>query len=222
MKKFLTLLLLAVLTMVMQAGASVVTSIAGGTVLPFPAVNYFGPGPQTVAPGVTWSSTNDGSNATPAVFGFDYTQFPGFYSFGSNGNWTTGIGPMAGLDDNTDIDGVTDTMTFTFAKPTSAVGGFLNYAPGFSTPTTIAVYDSNFNLIESPFALTFTTTGADNTGQFYGFQESSAIISYFVLTDNYIGITNLTVSSVPEPSSFLLVGTGLLGVLGYGRRRLGL
>jgi hypothetical protein len=222
MKRFFAPLLLAVLVMVAQAGASVITSLPGGTVLPFPAVNYFGPGPQTVAPGVTWSSTNDGSNATAAVFGFDYTQFPGFYSFGSNGNWTNGLGPMAGLDDNTDLNGVTDTMTFTFAKPVSAVGGFLNYAPGFSTPTTIAVYDSNFNLIEPAFALTFTTSGADNTGQFYGFQESSADISYFVLTDNYIGITNLTVSAVPEPSTLLLAGTGLLGLLGYRRRRLGL
>jgi hypothetical protein len=56
---------------------------------------------------------------------------------------------------------------------------------------------------------------------FYGFQESTKNISYFTLTDNYIGITNLTVGSVPEPGSLLLVGTGLLGVIGYGRRRFG-
>ena len=92
MKRYFAPLLLAVLVIVAQAGASVVTSIPGGIVLPFPAINYFGPGPQTVAPGVTWTSTNDGSNATPAVFGFDYTQPPNLYSFGANGNWTTEIG----------------------------------------------------------------------------------------------------------------------------------
>ena len=208
--------------MVAQAGASVVTAIPGGTVLPFAPVNYFGGGPQTVAPGVTWSSTNDGSNAAPSVFGEDFTLPPGFYNFGANGNWTTGLGPMAGLNDSTDIDSVTDTMTFAFATPVSAVGGFLNYVPGLSTPTTIAVYDSSHTLIEPAFTLTFTTSGADNTGAFYGFQESTKSISYFTLTDNYIGITNLTVGSVPEPGSLLLVGTGVLGLIGYGRRRFGL
>ena len=65
------------------------------------------------------------------------------YGFGTNGQWTGALGPMAGLNDATDYFTVTDTMTFAFATPVSAVGGFLNYTPGFSTPTTIAVYDSS-------------------------------------------------------------------------------
>jgi hypothetical protein len=128
---------------------------------------------------------------------------------------------MAGLNDSTAIDGSTDTMTFAFSKPVSAVGGFLNYLPFSGNSTTIAVYDSKGNLIEAPFNLSFLTGGNDN-GFFYGFKESSANISYFTLTDNYVGITNLTVAAVPEPTSLFLIGSGLLGAIGFSRRRLGL
>jgi hypothetical protein len=215
MKKSLLPLVVLVAALVAQAGASVVTSIPGGTVIPMPAVNYSGGGPQTFGPGVTWTSTNVG-NGADSVFGFTNK-----YGFGANGDWTGALGPMAGLNDSTDFFGVTDTMTFSFAAPVAAVGGFLNYYSGDSTPTTIAVWDSGGNLIES-FDLTFLTSGASDTGAFYGFRETSANISYFTLTDNYVGITNLTVGPVPEPGSLLLIGTGLLGVLGYSRRRLGL
>ena len=91
---------------------------------------------------------------------------------------------------------VTDTMTFAFSTPVSAVGGFMNYAPDGSTPTIIAVYDASNTLIESA-ELTFITGGGANTGFFFGFQEASNTISYFRLTDNYIGITNLTTKRVP-------------------------
>jgi len=207
---------------VVSAGASVVTSLPGGVVVPMPAIPCqspdfacFGPGPSLpFGPGIVWLSTN-AFNMGGSVFGST-----GAYSFGSNGNWTGALGPMAGLNDSTDTFSVTDTMTFFFSSPLKAVGGFLNYNPGGSTPTTIAVYDSSDKLIEFR-NLTFTTSGADNTGMFFGFQESSPIISSFTLTDNFVGITNLTiVSSIPEPASFLLLGSGLVGMVGYRRRRL--
>lgn len=212
MKKIVASLFVLLLMIAAQAPATVITSLPGGTVIPMPGIDYIGTGPVVFGPGVTWTST-DTTTFDQSVFGNTIA-----YSFSSNGLWTGALGPMAGLNDSHFFDGVTDTMTFAFATPVSAVGGFLNYAPDLAdTPTVIAVWDSGNNLIES-FTLNFSTGGGNDTGFFYGFQESSAIISSFTLTDNYIGITDLTVSSVPEPSSIILIGSGLLGVLGYCRR----
>lgn len=198
------------------AMAEVVTSIPGGTVVPMPAVNYFGPGPETFGPGITWSSTN-AANQGGSVFGYT-----GGYGFAGNGSWDGALGPMAGVNDSFDAWGVTDTMTFALSTPVSAIGGFINYVPGDSTPTTIAVYTPGGALIES-YSLTFLTGGGTDTGQFLGFSESSPSIGYFTLTDNYIGIVNLTIasSSVPEPGSMALMGIGVVGFGGFGwlRRR---
>ena len=186
-----------------------------------PAVNYFGGGPQVFGPGIEWSSTNAVNICgSPAAFGF-----VGLADFGTNGQWTPGaVSPMAYLNNTSTFCGVTDSMTFKFANPVAAVGGFLNYYPNGSGPTTISVLDALGNVIES-YQLVFTTSGGPDTGQFYGFQEATSEIKYFVLTDNYIGITNLTTfgaAPTPEPGSLLLLGSGLIGAIGYGRRRLGL
>jgi hypothetical protein len=213
MKKLMIVVATTVILLA-SAGATVVTSIPGGTVTPMPALNYFGPGPQSFGPGnwITWSSTN-ATNQGGSVFGYT-----GGYGYLANGFWDGSLGPMAGLNDAFAVYGVVDTMTFAFATPVSAVGGFLNYTLDYG-PATIAAWDAGGNLIES-FNLTFATGGGTNTGFFYGFQESTPI-KYFTLTDSYVGIVNLTTQAVPEPSSLLMLGSGVLGLLGIARRKLG-
>ena len=122
-------------TMIMSAGtahAVLVTSLPTGTVIPMPAVELFTAGPQTMAPGIVWSSTN-ATNQGGSVFGWT-----GGYGFAGNGSWS-GNPPMAGLNDASDIYGVVDTMTFAFSTPVSGVGGHLNWT-NFENPATIAVY----------------------------------------------------------------------------------
>ena len=185
--------------------ATLVTSLPGGTVMPMPASNYFGAGPQSFGPGITWSSSADSY--------FGYSGDSGSYGFGPNGDWDGGLGPMAALTYGY------GPMTFTFSSPVEGVGGFLNYANTFP-PCTIGVYDSSNNPIES-YTLTFTTGGGTNTGFFFGFLEGSSNIKYFTLTNDYIGITNLTVQGnpVPLPAAAWLLGSGLLGLAGWRRLR---
>jgi hypothetical protein len=174
-----------------------------GTSIPIPALNYHGQGPQVFGPGITWSSTTRLS-----VFGFTRV-----YGFSSNGGWDAALGPMIGTNSGT------DAMTLELSTPVSAIGGFVNFAPGDGSPATISVYDSSYTLIEST-TLTFSTGGADNSGQFVGFQEATPSISYMVLQGEYIGLTDLKVAAVPEPSTVALTLTGgaLAGVIGIRRR----
>ena len=96
------------------------------------------------------------------------------------------------------INDTSATMTFAFSTPQSAVGGFMNYAtPGYGIPT-IAVYDSGHNLIES-YNPTFLTGGGTDSGEFLGFQEDTADISYFTLGGAYIGVTDLTIEGASPP-----------------------
>ena len=199
MKKLTLAVLCAVAGLSVQAAE--VTALPGGVVLPMPLINAFGAGPQNLAPGVDWSSANNGS-----VYGYS-----GSYGFADNGGWS-GL-TMAGTNDRG------STMMLAFSQAVSGVGAFLNYAPLYYGPATIAVYDATHTLIEST-TLTFSTNGSQNQGEFHGFLENSPSISYFTMTGAYIGAANFTVQAVPEPETYamLLAGLGLLGVAARRRK----
>ena len=208
MKKLALLLSFLICVFVMQAGATVVIGTPGSN-LNMPVMNYFGGGPITVG-NYTWSSTNTCCQGG-SVFGYN-----GGYGFGDNGEW--GGLTMAGLNDSYSNWGVTDTMTFAFTNPVSWTGGFFNYYPGSSDPTTLAVWDSSHNLIES-YNLTFLLTpGAFNQGKWIQFQETTPI-AYLTMTGNYVSVS---AGAVPEPGTILLLGSGVLGLAGVIRRKINL
>ena len=203
-----------------SANATLVTSMPGATVIPFPTTTYNGGGPQSFGPGIIWSSTNYGQIAAPSIFGYYDASYYGYpYDFFANGSWNNIS--MAGLNDSTDYYGISDTMTFEFNSPVMGVGGLMNYMPLVINPT-ISVYDSSHSLIEST-TLNFFTGGGTNSGQFFDFMENSDDIKYFELTDAFVGITNLTVanghSTVPEPTTLILFGIGLGGMFMATKKR---
>lgn len=185
------------------AQAAHVTTLSGGSVYTIPALNLFTAGPHDIAPGITWTADNSNS-----VFGWT-----GGYGFSANGFWSGSSMSMIGTNSGS------SAMRIDFAAPVSGVLAFLNYAPFDGSPAVISVFDSANTLLDS-YTLTFSVNGL-NTGEFHGFQQGSANISYMTLAGQYVGASSLQVNTaaVPEAGSIAMVLGGLAVVAGIARRR---
>ncbi len=182
-----------------------------GVDVAIPPLGVFGAGPQTIAPGIVWSSSNSRINGG-SVFGA-----LGGYGLGSNGVSPAGVS-IIGLNDATSFSGGLPRMAIVFDNPVSAVGAFLNWVPDNGDLVFVSAFDAGNNILEQ-LLLNDTDGNVVTPGAFYGFKESSASIKAIQFSDGFVIAYGLKViSPVPEPATWALM-IGGFGLAGAALRR---
>lgn len=138
------------------------------------------------------------------------------YSGAEDGSFYSTMGPVgsdATLSQTlTTVAGAQYTLSFWFG---SVGDNPSDFSVSWDGTSLLSLSNPNTGANWTQFTFQVTGTGSD-TLQF-AFRDDPA----YLALDN-VSVTQNSGQSVPEPSSFLLLGTGVLGLAGVARRRLGL
>ncbi len=145
----------------------------------------------------------------------------GFYNLQQGNGWNGGFPAAMGLVYNGAAFGNTPTgIAATFDTGVLGAGAWVqdNYL-GYGYTATIELFDSSYLSLG-----TYSVSVPAGTAMFIGaFGSSPVWAAQFDINDGVTGedfaMGTLKLNTVPEPSSLLLLGSSVLGLAGYLRRR---
>jgi hypothetical protein len=153
-------------------------------------------------------------------------------SFNFTGNLTEGFTSGDSVTGSFTLDLTTATITaFDFSTPFLTVDVSNNFSAGIFTDTTFVGLEFVDNQANS-LSLWFLTSLASFSGNtfFTGLvlfpfpmepTQSQLCLSGCIISDSFTSGSATPVTTAAEPASFLLLGSGLLGLAGIKRRRSG-